>query len=184
MSAGAWIRMLRDRPIAESERAGAMATVTVLLLAAAILLALSRPSAQPGRMSQRHPGPSVVQGTQSVTARASVSSTVPLSPRVARAADLFLTGYLAYLYRHAQARQIKDITPALLGSLRAHPPRVSPGMRARQPRVVALHSTPAPPGLLGISAVINDGGLVDYSIGLLIAPQGGRPLVSGLEGGA
>jgi hypothetical protein len=40
----AWLTSLRDRPIAESERATAMATVTVLLLAAAILLALSRPS--------------------------------------------------------------------------------------------------------------------------------------------
>ena len=43
----AWLTSLRDRPIAESERAAAMATVTVLLLAAAILLALSRPSDQP-----------------------------------------------------------------------------------------------------------------------------------------
>ena len=43
----AWLTSLRDRPIAESERAAAMATVTVLLLAAAILLALSRPSNRP-----------------------------------------------------------------------------------------------------------------------------------------
>jgi hypothetical protein len=56
-------------------------------------------------------------------------------------------------------------------------------MRARRPRVVALHSTPASSGLLRVSAVINDGGLVDYSIGLLLVAQDGRLLVSGLEGG-
>ena len=56
-------------------------------------------------------------------------------------------------------------------------------MRARRPRVVALRSTPAPSGLLRVSAVVNDGGLVDYSIGLLLAAHGGRLLVSGLEGG-
>ena len=52
----AWLTSLRDRPIAESERAAAMATVTVLLLAAAILLALSRPSNGPRPTPQRHPG--------------------------------------------------------------------------------------------------------------------------------
>jgi hypothetical protein len=48
---------------------------------------------------------------------------------------------------------------------------------------VALRSTPARPGPLLVSAVVNDGGLVDYSIGLLLAVHGGRLLVSGLEGG-
>ena len=55
-------------------------------------------------------------------------------------------------------------------------------MRARRPHVVALH-TSASSGLLRVSAVVNDGGLVDYSIGLLLAAHGGRLLVSGLEGG-
>ena len=56
-------------------------------------------------------------------------------------------------------------------------------MRARRPHVLALRSTPARSGLLRVSAVVNDGGLVDYSIGLLLAAHGGRLLVSGLEGG-
>ena len=179
----AWLTSLRDRPIAESERTAAMATVTVLLLAAAILLALSRPSNGPRPTVQRHPGPSVAQRTPSVVAQATESSTAPLTPRVARAADLFLAGYLSYIYGHAPASAIGGATPALLRSLRAHPTRVSPGMRARRPHVVALRSTPARPGPLLVSAVVNDGGLVDYSIGLLLAVHGGRLLVSGLEGG-
>jgi hypothetical protein len=178
----AWLTSLRDRPIAESERAAAMATVTVLLLAAALLLALSRPSNAPRPTLQRHPGPSVAQRTLPVVARATESGTAPLTPQVARAADLFLAGYLGYTYGHAPASAIGGATPALLRSLRAHPPLVSPGMRARRPRVVALH-TSASLGLLRVSAIVNDGGLVDYSIGLLLAAHDDRLLVSGLEGG-
>jgi hypothetical protein len=178
----AWLRSLRDRPIAESERAAAMATVTVLLLAAAILLALSRPSNGPRPTPQRHPGPSVAQRTPIRPAQTPESSTAPLTPQVARAADLFLAGYLGYTYGHARASAIGGATPALLESLRASPPLVSPGMRARRPRVVALH-TSASSGLLRVSAIVNDGGLVDYSIGLLLTVHGGRLFVSGLEGG-
>jgi hypothetical protein len=179
----AWLTSLRDRPITESERAAAMATVTVLLLAAALLLALSRPSNGPRPTLLRHPGPSVAQRTPIRPAQTPESSTAPLTPLVARAADLFLAGYLGYICGHASASAIGGATPALLRSLRAQPTRVSPGMRARQPHVLALHSTPARPGPLLVSAVINDGGLVDYSIGLLLATHGGRLLVSGLEGG-
>jgi hypothetical protein len=178
----AWLTSLRDRPIAESERAAAMAAVTVLLLAAALLLALSRPSNGPRPTLLRHPGPSVAQRTPTRPAQTLESSTAPLTPQVERAADLFLAGYLSYTYGHARASAIGGATPALLESLRSSPPRVSPGMRVRRPRVVALH-TSASSGLLRVSAVVNDGGLVDYSIGLLLAVHGGRLLVSGLEGG-
>jgi hypothetical protein len=178
----AWLTSLRDRPIAESERGAAMATVTVLLIAAAILLALSRSGGQPPRTSQRHPAPSVVQSAPSSHARASEDSTAPLTPGVARAADLFLAGYLAYLYGHSPASQVKGATTALVRSLQADPPRVSPVMRTRHAHVLALHTTPAPSGLLGVSALVNDGGLVDYPIGLLLAPRGGRLLVTGMDG--
>jgi hypothetical protein len=65
-----------------------------------------------------------------------------------------------------------------------HPPRVSPAMRERVARVLALRSTPiSPPGLIGVRALINDGGLADYSIGLLLEDHhAGRLLVTGLEG--
>jgi hypothetical protein len=157
--------------------------VTVLLLAAAILLALSRPHDQPRRSSRPHSAPSIAQRTPTRPAQTPESSTAPLTPLVTRAADLFLAGYLSYTYGHAPASAIGGAMPALLRSLRAHPTRVSPGMRARRPHVVALHSTPASSGLLRVSAVVNDGGLVDYSIGLLLAAHDGRLLVSGLEGG-
>ncbi|MFI4977439.1 MAG: hypothetical protein ACHQC8_01985 [Solirubrobacterales bacterium] len=178
-----WLISLRDRPIAESERGAAMATVTVLLIAATILLALSQPGGQSRRTSQRRASSSVVQNRPSVDRRASENGTAPLTSELARAANLFLAGYLGYLYGRVPASQVKGATTALLRSLRSHRPRVSPGMRARRPRIVALHSTPAPSGLLVVSALVNDGGLVNYSIGLLLVPRGGRLLVSGLEGG-
>jgi len=177
----AWLTSLRDRPIAESERRTAMAAVAVLLAATALLLALTRPDGQRQRTVER-PSPSPARSASAVRAHAPESSPAPLTPRIARTTNLFLAGYLAYLYGHTPASQIKDATAALLHSLEAHPPRVSPGMRSREARLVSLHTTQAPSGLLGVSALVTDGGLVDYSIGLLLAPRGGRLLVSGLDG--
>ena len=111
--------------------------------AAAILLALSRPSNGPRPTPQRHPGPSVARRTPSVVAQATESSTAPLTPLVARTAALFLAGYLGYIYGHAAASEIAGATPPLLRSLRAQPTRISPGMRARRPHVLALHGAPA-----------------------------------------
>ncbi len=178
-----WLGSLRDRPIAESERGAAMATVTVLLIAAALLLALTQPGGRSGRRAaQRHAAPSVVRSAPSERARAPENGVVLLTPGTARAADLFLAGYLGYLYGHIPASQVKGATPALLRSLQADPPRVSPAMRTRRARVLALHTVPAPRGLVKVSALVNDGGLVDYSVGLLLALRDGRLLVSGLEG--
>lgn len=178
-----WLTSLRERPIAESERNAAMATVTVLLVAAAILLALTQPADPSRRTSRRHPAPSILQSAPSLPARAPENETAKLTPRVARAADLFLDGYLDYLYGHTLASRVKGATPTLARSLQADPPRVSPVMRAREAHVLALRAVPAPSGLVGVSAIVNDGGLVDYQIGLLLlAPHDGRLLVSGLEG--
>jgi hypothetical protein len=177
----AWLTSLRDRPIAESERRAAMTAVVVLLSATALLLALTRPDGQRQRTIER-PSPSPARSASAVDAHASGTSTAPLTPRIARAAELFLAGYLGYLYGHTPARHVKGATVALLRSLDAHPPRVSPSMRSRVPRLLSLHSMPAPSGLVGVSALVNDGGLVGYPIGLVLAPQGGRLLVTGLDG--
>ena len=56
-------------------------------------------------------------------------------------------------------------------------------MRARQPRVLTLQVTPAvSPGHVVVSAQVNDGGLEDYPVVLLLARERGRLLVTGLEG--
>jgi hypothetical protein len=180
---------LRDRPIGERERRGALAIVLVLLIIATALLLLTRPA--PHRATTRH-------ATATVTIAAPPHAQTPMkgapsddtpspagqapSPAVASTSRAFLTGYLAYIYGRAPASQIKNITPALIASLQAHPPRVSPAMREHVPRIVGLHAVHAPAGLIGVQALINDGGLIDYPIGLLLKDQGGLLLVSEVDG--
>jgi hypothetical protein len=59
---------------------------------------------------------------------------------------------------------------------------VPPAARARRPRVISLSATAAPAGEVALSAMVNDGGLIDYTVGLTLTHQGGRLLVTGLDG--
>jgi hypothetical protein len=173
---------LRDRPIADRERRTAMATVAVLLAASTILLAATRPAAQSRHLPPRRPAASPASASRPSTPAGHATLSVSVAPVAARTARGFLVGYLAYLYGRAPATAVRDATRVLLRSLRAHPPLVSPAMRARHPRVLSLHTTPAPAGLVGVSALVNDGELVSYPVGLLLAPEHGRLLVSAVEG--
>ena len=165
---------LRDRPIPETQRHAALAASSVLLIAATVLLALTR--ATPHTLGR------AVQPSLSRAATAATPAPTGASPREAVAAgQAFLAGYLAYTYGRAPTRGIADATPALIRALQTHPPRPIPGMRARQPRVLELHTVPAGPGVLGVRALVNDGGLVDYRLGLLLERRSGRLLVSALE---
>jgi hypothetical protein len=172
---------LWERPIAERERARALLAVTALLTAATILLALDGAHGDPPRRalaSTAARATALRPGSSSTGAAPGASVVAPAS-----AARLFLGGYLAYLYGHAPAGAVQGATPGLLRSLRAHPPRVSLDMRARQPRVLTLQVTPAAsPGRVVVSAQVNDGALEDYPVVLLLARERGRLLVTGLEG--
>jgi hypothetical protein len=175
-----WLTGLRDRPIAEGERRTAMTAVVMLLATSALLLALTRPDAQPPRNTER--SSSRLERGAAVHAPLSEAGAAPLTPAVARTARLFLSGYLGYLYGHTPASQIKGATAALLHSLEDHSPRVLPAAQAARAKLLSIHSTPAPLGLVGVSAVVNDGGPVDYPIRLLLAPSDGRLLVTELGG--
>lgn len=178
----AWLTSVRDRPIAERERRTALATVAVLLAASTIVLAATRPAAQSRHLPPRRPAASPASASRPSTPAGHATPPVSIAPVAARVARGFLVGYLAYLYGQAPATAIGDATPMLLRSLRAHPPLVSPAMRARHPRVLSLHTTPAPAGLVGVSALVNDGELVSYPVGLLLSPRKGGLLVSAVEG--
>ncbi len=171
MSAAGRMRQIRDRPSAEYERRAAMAGVTVLLSAAALLLTTSQPatskgqttlSAQP-KATTGHPGRAITGEAERVTRR-------------------FLNGYLGYVYGHDTVSRIQGATPALVGSLAARPPRVPPAARVRHPRVLSLHTTPTSAGRVVVRAIVNDGGLVDYPVTLTLATRHGRLLVGGLDG--
>jgi hypothetical protein len=179
-----WLTALRDHPIAEQQRRTALAASAVVLIAMTVLLVLTRPS------THTAPARAAAETSTIETATADPAPPSPetlpdgaLSPEATAASRSFLAGYLAYTYGSAPASRIDDADRSLIESLRAHPPRVSPAMRASLPRVLELYATPAPSGQLGVSAVVNDGGLIDYAIGLTLARLHGQLLVTGMEQG-
>lgn len=176
MSLG-WIRRLRDRPVGERERRGALAAVAVVVIAATLLLALTAPEA-PSRRPASAPSRRVGEREAPRATKSSSESTAS----AVRAARRFLHSYLAYIYGRGRAAQVSAATSRLARSLASRAPRVPPSMRARRPRVLALHVVTAPTGLIEVTARINDGGLVDYPIQLRLAGFGGRLLVTAVDG--
>jgi hypothetical protein len=176
MSLG-WIGRLRDRPIGEHERRGALAAVAVVAIATTLLLALTAPETPPRRPAST-PGRRVGEREAPRTYGSSSGSTVA----ALRAARRFLHGYLAYIYGHGRAAQMSAATSRLARSLASRAPRVPPSLRARRPQVLALHVVPAPTGVIEVTALVNDGGLVDYPIQLRLAGLGGRLLVAAVGG--
>ncbi len=181
MSPAAWVRQQRDRPLAEHERRTALVLTAVVLVAAALGFVNTRPlaSGTPARAAVKTTTPTAADPPSQP--KPEPSAVGKLSPSAAHASRAFLAGYLAYTCGRTRASRIADATGALLTALEAHPPRVSPAMRSEHPRVVELHAAPTPAGEVGVSAVVNDGGLIDYTLGLTLAPHAGRLLVTGLE---
>jgi hypothetical protein len=175
MSVGAWIRAQRDRPISDSERRVAFTLVVVVATVGTLLLAIAVPGApSPRTATRRHASALPAAPTSAVLAVSSAAEE--------RAAREFLNSYLAYIYGRARAGEVRAAAPAFTHALLARPSRVPPSMRARHPRIVALQIAKAPAGALGVTAIINDGGLVNYPVALLLARHGHRLLVSGLAG--
>ncbi|MFZ2050410.1 MAG: hypothetical protein WAU69_05700 [Solirubrobacteraceae bacterium] len=174
MSTAGWMRSQRDRPIAEHERRAAMAVVVVLLGAVALLFTITQPVSQARRVTQR-----IEQATPGSPAASGPSA---LTPEARETAERFLAGYLGYAYGHNPASQIKGANRSLIRSLESQPPRVPPATRARHQRVISLRPTAAPAGEVAVSATVNDGGLIDYPVELILARERGRLLVIGLDG--
>lgn len=176
MSARGWIRRQLDRPIAGRE--GRTATVCgLLLLLAAAGLILTRPS------------PSTVTGgkgadrTQVVHASGRVAQrwTPAIAAATRSTAETFLAGYLAHLYGRAPASAVQDATEAFVDALEHEPLRVPPGIRALHPRIVSVTVSPQAPGRAIAAAVVSDGEVVHYPIGLILTQTGRRWRVSGLD---
>lgn len=179
MRTGSWIRRQRD-PIAEHERHAAFMVTAAVAVTATLFLAITAPHApSPHAAPDPRDGARLQQAPQ---AHSGGNVAVALTGEAERAARVFLHGYLGYIYGHNHATAVKGTTGALARSLAGSVQRVPPGMSARHPRVVALHIANAPAGLIRVTAVINDGGLLDYPIALLLAHHGSRLLVTGLDG--
>lgn len=174
MSLGTWICRQRDRPIGEHERRAAFIVISALLIATTLLLAITR--ADSHRSGPRR------ETAASAPAPATRLGNTMSEASVEHVAGEFVAGYLAYVYGHAPASHIKGATGGLVRSLKDRAPRVSPSMRASHPRVIALRPATTPAGRVGVTAIVNDGGLVDYSISVFLARQGRLLLVTGLGG--
>jgi hypothetical protein len=173
---------LRERPIADSERRLALVAVATLLLAATAALIITRPSSRhPARRADPRALVALPAADPPKPPKDPLSRRT-LAPAAARVAREFLVGYLAYLYGHAPAAHVGSATASLLRSLQTHPPRVSPAMRRRRPHVVSLSVAAAAGGRFSATALIGDGGVADYRVGLLLIERRGRLLVGGLEG--
>lgn len=182
MSARTQARRLLDRLVGERERRAVLAVIVTLLACAAVLLAASRRVSQHSPTRRRASTTSLRGGASwSASTRSPAGNAAPVAPVAARVAHRFLTGYLAYLYGHAGAGAITDTTPSLARSLRAQPPLVSPATRQRYPRVRSLRPMSAPVGMVGVSALVGDGELASYTVGLLLERQHGRLLVRTVE---
>lgn len=172
MSAGSWMRRQRDRPIAEHERRRTMAAVVVVLATVAVLLALTQPASRANRPA-----------SPSYSNRTSLGAVPQRDSREAgRVAEGFLAGYLSYTYGRSPAGRIADASQSLIVSLQKHPPQVAPTVRARHPRIVSLQPTNTIGGQLAVTATVNDGGLIDYRVRLLLTREHQQLLVTGLEG--
>ena len=92
------------------------------------------------------------------------------------AARIFMSGYLAWLYRQAPLRAVETATGGLLASFKAHPPRVPPTMQALRPNVAAIAIQRRDHHWQALTN-INDG-QETYELVLTIAHTHGRWLVS------
>lgn len=170
-----WLGRLRDRHIPARERTGALATITLACLATLTLTLAAHRQTPHGRSTARQ-----IKAEAPARQRTPTSDGVGLFPQVRQAAQAFLAGYLAYVDGQAPAGRIIDATPPLLAQLETRPPRVPPGMRELQPRLLTLQPLLAPEGLVALSATVNDGTPVDYSLQLLLETHTPQPLVAAI----
>ncbi|HTZ65628.1 MAG TPA: hypothetical protein VMB51_16125 [Solirubrobacteraceae bacterium] len=179
MSPRRWIRRQLQRPIAGHERSTATVCGLLLLLAAAglILTSPSRPALESHRPA--HP---TTASTPAARGQPSPRWTPAIAAEANATAATFLHGYLAYLYGHALASQVKDASGAFVGSLEHARGEVPPGIKALHPRVVSLAVSPLPPGHAIATALVTDAEVVHYPIRLLLAEGSPGWQVTGLEG--
>ncbi len=172
-AAAAWIRRQLDRPIGESERRAAFTAISVVLIAAALLLAMTS-TGVPASQQPRAPHPP----TNTV---GPVKGGAPPAEAL-RTARTFLDGYLAFAYGHGPASAVKDAASGLAAALRKRARLVPPALRRLHPRLVAVRAVSSTGAAIVVTGVVKDSEVVAYPIRVVLAEHGGRYLVTGLAG--
>ena len=184
------LRGLLERPIGDNERLTAFGLAALLVLAACVLLLLTRASHHPTHAPIQPPTPPTSPvPSPPVTPPPAPAPRPPRKPvrqtapaAVVRAARQFLAGYLRYLYGRGGARQIRAVSRALLRRLAARPPRVSPATRQRRPRITAITGRRVGARRWALVAQVEDGGVERYPLALQLGRQHGGWIVTRLEG--
>jgi hypothetical protein len=168
------LRAQMERPLADHERRRLFAVSAALLLVAAVALSLvgERPADSPARPTPADPPSRVAHGANSGRA-------ADRPPRaVLSVARRFVAGYLRHLYGHNHRPPIPEAAPALRRRLAADTPRVSPGMRDRDPEVTRLRATELGSRWL-VRATVADGDLVSFPVEVIVDPHRPRgPVVT------
>jgi len=180
-----WLRALADRPIAEHERRLAFALAAAIILAAAGVLVLTRTGSPPP--APRSAAPITEPRPAAPPPAAPAAPINPAGPAGAPAGAtqgtrVFLGGYLAYLYGHTPAREIRGAAPRLLRKLEREHPRVSPATRQRHPRILEIIARQIAGGRVAATASIADGGVAHYAITVTLQRHRGRWQVTDVGG--
>jgi hypothetical protein len=173
MNVPAWIYRALDRPLGERERRAAFTAVSVVLIAAAFLLAMT--------------GTGIPDSQQAREPRAAASGVRPIKRAVApskalRAARTFLDGYLAFAYGRGPASAVKDTTGSLAAALSDSPRMTPPALRGLHPRLVSLRVARSTGIAMLVTGLVKDSEVVAYPIRVQLVSRRGRYLVSGVTG--
>ncbi len=159
--------------VGRERRRAIICGLLVLLVAVGLILTTGRHSVVAA--SER------ARPTQTATRETNSRWTAQAAAETKATAETFLAGYLAYLYGHAPASQVKDGTGAFVRALEGERLHVPPGIRALHARVVGIDVSPQAPGHAVAGALVSDAEVVRYPIRLILTQAGGRWRVSGLE---
>lgn len=92
----------------------------------------------------------------------------------------FLRGYVAFLYGRANADDLQGASADLRRSLRRSRVRVPPARARRTARIAHVDVVLQAPGVVQVTAMIDDGDLTPYPVTAFVERRDGRWLVSHL----
>jgi hypothetical protein len=104
-------------------------------------------------------------------------------PSIAHARDVgvrFLHGYIAFLYGRANTDDLEGLSADLRRALRRARVRVPPARARRTPRLVRADAVLQAPGVIEVTATVDDGDVMPYPVTAFVEFRAGRWLVTDL----
>jgi hypothetical protein len=171
--------------LSRGRRRALVIVLGLIVLGAVVAGRAEKPSSQIGHRD--HPAPSRTTHSHLPTHTGSSHRPPPVSaPELVRAravAARFLAGYLLFAYGRAPAGSVSAAMPGLRGELVRDRAQLTPIERRRHPRVISLHAEGRMPGVVVVTAMIEDGGIASYALRLTVQRASGSWLVSSVDAG-